>query len=228
MLGDGDFGSVSSAQQRAIGDTEEKAEDLLALIEDILEVARIEESAVSLSYSQIAPAALLAELLHEWSHRFQQEGTKAALNVDDDTPVFEADRALLKRVFSNLIQNAVTHSSSPIELTLSARNKMPDGILFTVTDNGPGIPPEYHEVIFRKFGQVAGPNAPRVRSSGLGLTFCKLVVDLHGGMIWVKSKEGEGSSFYIELPVRRGRPPATAANLTSGDRFVATGTQSAQ
>jgi two-component system sensor histidine kinase/response regulator len=228
MLGDGDFGSVSSAQQRAIGDTEEKAEDLLALIEDILEVARIEESAVSLSYSQIAPAALLAELLHEWSHRFQQEGTKAALNVDDDTPVFEADRALLKRVFSNLIQNAVTHSSSPIELTLSARNKMPDGILFTVTDNGPGIPPEYHEVIFRKFGQVAGPNAPRVRSSGLGLTFCKLVVDLHGGMIWVKSKEGEGSSFYIELPVRRGRPSATTANLTSGDRFAATGTPSAQ
>ncbi|MEP6905306.1 MAG: ATP-binding protein, partial [Gemmatimonadales bacterium] len=195
MLGDGDFGQLADRQRVAIGDAEGKAEDLLALIEDILEVARIEEAAVTLSYEPIAPAALLAELVHEWTHRFQQERTKASLNIDDDTPIFEADKALLKRVFSNLIQNAVTHASTPIELVLSAR-KTPDGVLFTVADNGSGIPPEYHEVIFRKFGQVVGPNAPRVRSSGLGLTFCKLVVDLHGGMIWVKSKEGEGSSFY--------------------------------
>ena len=199
MLGDGDFGLLADRQRVAVGDAEGKAEDLLALIEDILEVARIEEAAVTLSYEPIAPAALLAELVHEWTHRFQQEKTKASLNVDDDTPIFEADKALLKRVFANLIQNAVTHASTPIELVLSAR-KMPDGVLFTVADNGPGIPPEYHEVIFRKFGHVVGPNAPRVRSSGLGLTFCKLVVDLHGGMIWVKSKEGEGSSFYIQLP----------------------------
>lgn len=218
MLGDGDFGALGDPQRVAIGDAEGKAEDLLALIEDILEVARIEEAAISLSYSPIAPAAFLAELVHEWSHRFQQENTRASLNVDDETPIFEADKALIKRVFSNLIQNAVTHSSTPIDLTLGAR-KMPDGILFTVTDNGPGIPPEYHEVIFRKFGQVAGPNAPRVRSSGLGLTFCKLVVDLHGGMIWVKSREGEGSSFYVQLPVRPGgRAALELAESAGADR----------
>ncbi|MEO7501571.1 MAG: ATP-binding protein [Gemmatimonadaceae bacterium] len=218
MLGDGDFGPLSDSQRRAIGDTEEKSEDLLALIEDILEVARIEEAAISLSHTQIAPAALLAELLHEWSHRFLQEGTKASLSVDDDTPVFEADRALLKRVFWNLIQNAVTHSSIPITLLLSGR-KTPDGVLFTVSDNGPGIPPEYHEVIFRKFGQVAGSQAPRVRSSGLGLTFCKLVVDLHGGMIWVNSREGEGSSFYVQLPLKpAGRPDAPAPETSTVER----------
>ncbi len=218
MLGDGDFGPLSDSQRQAIGATEEKSEDLLALIEDILEVARIEEAAISLSYTQIAPAALFAELLHEWSHRFLQEGTKASLSVDDDTPVFEADKALLKRVFWNLIQNAVTHSSTPITLLLSAR-KTPDGVLFTVTDNGPGIPPEYHEVIFRKFGQVAGSQAPRVRSSGLGLTFCKLVVDLHGGMIWVNSREGEGSSFYVQLPLEpAGRPDAAMPDSSTVER----------
>jgi len=222
MLGDGDFGPLSDSQRQAIGDTEEKSEDLLALIEDILEVARIEEAAISLSYTQIAPAALLAELLHEWSHRFLQESTKASLSVDDDTPVFEADKALLKRVFWNLIHNAVTHSSTPITLLLSAR-KTPDGVLFTVADNGPGIPPEYHEVIFRKFGQVAGSQAPRVRSSGLGLTFCKLVVDLHGGMIWVKSREGEGSSFYVQLPLHPpARPDAAIPDPASADRPVTT------
>lgn len=206
MLGDGDFGGLSDPQKRAVGDAEEKAEDLLALIEDILEVARIEEATVSLSYSRIAPAALLAELVHEWSYRFQQERTNASVKVDDDAPVFEADKPLMKRVLSNLIQNAISHSASPIDLTLAAR-RTGDAILFTVTDNGPGIPPEYHELIFRKFGQVGGPNVPRVRSSGLGLTFCKLVVDLHGGMIWVKSREAEGSSFYVQLPLH---PPGSA------------------
>jgi two-component system, sensor histidine kinase and response regulator len=201
LLGDGDFGRLTEDQKRAVGDAEGKSEDLLTLIEDILEVARIEEAAVTIVREAIAPAALLSELYHEWQHRFQQEKTNAVVSVDDDTPVFHADKALLKRVFSNLIQNAVSHSSRPIDLAMSAK-KSGDSILFTFTDNGPGIPPEYHEVIFRKFGQVAGgASAPRVRSSGLGLTFCKLVVDLHSGMIWVRSKEGEGSTFFVQLPL---------------------------
>ena len=199
MLADGDFGQVTTPQKAAIGDAETKSEDLLALIDDILEVARIEEASISLTLAPMAPAALLAELVHEWGHRFQQEGTTASVSVADDAPVFSGDKGLIKRVFSNLIQNAVTHSSHPVHLELSARRAR-QGVLFTVTDNGPGIPPEYHDLIFRKFGQVEMPRSPRTRSSGLGLTFCKLVVERHGGRIWVKSSEGEGSSFYIELP----------------------------
>ena len=199
MLSDGDFGNVSTPQKAAIGDAESKSEDLLALIDDILEVARIEEANITLGLAPIAPGALLAELVHEWDHRFQQEQTTVAVSVADDAPIFSGDKGLIKRVFSNLIQNAVTHSSNAIHLELNAR-KAGLGVLFTVSDNGPGIPPEYHEVIFRKFGQVEMPRTPRTRSSGLGLTFCKLVVERHRGRIWVKSTEGKGSSFYIELP----------------------------
>ncbi|HZE09004.1 MAG TPA: ATP-binding protein [Gemmatimonadaceae bacterium] len=199
MLADGDFGSVTTTQKAAIGDAETKSEDLLALIDDILEVARIEEANISLTLAPMAPGALLAELVHEWSHRFTQERTTASVSVADDAPVFSGDKGLVKRVFSNLIQNAVTHSSHPVHLDLSARRAR-NGVLFTVSDNGPGIPPEYHDLIFRKFGQVEMPRSPRTRSSGLGLTFCKLVVERHRGRIWVKSEEGKGSSFYIELP----------------------------
>jgi two-component system, sensor histidine kinase and response regulator len=199
MLADGDFGQVSTSQKAAIGDAETKSEDLLGLIDDILEVARIEEANISLTLAPIAPGALLAELLHEWSHRFTQERTTASVSVADDAPVFTGDKGLIKRVFSNLIQNAVTHSSNPVHLELSARRAR-SGVLFTVSDNGPGIPPEYHDLIFRKFGQVEMPRSPRTRSSGLGLTFCKLVVERHRGRIWVRSEEGKGSSFYIELP----------------------------
>jgi two-component system sensor histidine kinase/response regulator len=199
MLSDGDFGQVSTSQKVAIGDVEAKSEDLLALIDDILEVARIEEANITLTLAPMAPGALIAELVHEWGHRFQQEQSTVSVSVADDAPVFKGDKGLIKRVFSNLIQNAVTHSANPVHLEFSAR-RAGHGVLFTVTDNGPGIPPEYHEIIFRKFGQVEVPRTPRTRSSGLGLTFCKLVVERHHGRIWVKSSEGKGSSFYIELP----------------------------
>lgn len=225
LLGDGSFGRLSDEQRRAVGDAEGKSEDLLALIEDILEVARIEEAAVTLSPEPIAPAALLSELMYEWGHRFQQEKTNASLKVDDDAPIFHADKALIKRVFSNLIQNAVTHSSSPIDLTISVRQSG-EAVLFTVGDNGPGIPPEYHEVIFRKFGQVGGSITPRVRSSGLGLTFCKLVVDLHGGMIWVNSKEGDGSQFFVQLPLRMPAGQTSADNSMSRVRIRGTSLES--
>src|SRR3712207_1309082 len=107
MLLDGDFGRLTDEQRKALGDAEAKAEDLLALIEDLLEVSRIEDTSVALDLEPIAPAALLAEIRHEWELRFQQEGAAATVEVADDAPVFEADKQLVKRVFGNLIQNAL-------------------------------------------------------------------------------------------------------------------------
>ena len=104
----------------------------------------------------------------------------------------------------------IRNTAHAVTLHLSAR-KEADGVLFTVADNGPGIPPEYHEIIFRKFEQVRTPNIPRVRSSGLGLAFCKLVVESHGGRIWVQSEgEGRGSAFHFALPVR---PPSSVVRV---------------
>ena len=200
MVMDGDYGPVGDEQRRALGDAEAKAEDLLALIEDLLEVARIEETTLSLDLVMIAPAAFLHEVVHEWALRFEQESAEASVEVADDAPVFRADRSMLKRVFGNLIQNALTHSANRVRLSLSARRESDDRILFTVADNGPGIPREYHEVIFHKFERVKMPQMPRTRSSGLGLAFCKLAVEAHGGRIWVQSEEGHGSSFHIALP----------------------------
>jgi two-component system, sensor histidine kinase and response regulator len=199
LLLDGDLGSLTDDQRAMVADADGKSQDLLRLIEDLLEIARIEEAALPLSLEPIVPSELLAEVLGEWAVRFQQDGATATVDVADDVVMFEADRGLLKRVFSNLVQNALTHSARAVTLHLMARRD-PSGILFTVADNGPGIPPQYHELIFRKFEQVRAPNAPRVRSSGLGLAFCRLVVEQHGGRIWVQSAEGQGSAFHILLP----------------------------
>src|SRR6478609_3846007 len=97
MLIDGDFGALTESQRKMLSDAEGKAEDLLALIGDLLEVSRIEEATMTLDLQPIAPAALLNEIVHEWSIRFQQERASALVDVADDSPVFEADKGLLKR-----------------------------------------------------------------------------------------------------------------------------------
>ncbi len=196
MLLDGDFGSLVQDQRKAVGDAEAKAEDLLGLINDVLEVSRIEEAELNLDLQPIAPAALLTEIEHEWEVRFQQERAEA--------------KELLKRVLNNLVQNAVTHSAQAVKIDFKARRDG-DGVLFTVADNGPGIPPQYHEVIFRKFERVKTQGVPRTRSSGLGLAFCKMVIDAHGGRIWVQSAEGQGSSFHFTLPLK---PPERVVRVS--------------
>jgi two-component system, sensor histidine kinase and response regulator len=212
MMIDGDFGPLTTNQRNALGDAESRAEDLLGLIEDLLEVARLEESRLALNLKPIAPAALLAEVRHEWEIRFQQERATAVVEANDDAPVIEADQTLLKRVFSNLVQNALSHSARAVTVTLGARREG-EGTLFTVADDGVGIPVEYHDIIFRKFEQVKTPHIPRVRSSGLGLAFCKLVVEAHGGRIWVKSGgDMVGSAFHFWLPIA---PPAASAPITA-------------
>jgi len=218
MLADGDLGPVGVSQQGALRDTENKAQELLHLIEDLLEVARIEETSISLDLEPLDPASLVHEIMNDWTLRLQQERASTVIEVGSDVPPFPGDRSLLKRVFGNLIQNSLIHSSTAVELRIFARTD-PRGVLFTVADNGPGIPPQYHEVIFHKFERVKTPNVPRVRSSGLGLAFCRLVVEAHGGRIWVQSAEGAGSAFHILMPVR---PPAGASARTSAGAGAAT------
>ena len=200
MLRDGDFGAIDERPARALSDVEGKAEDLLGLIHDLLDVSKVQEQPLVLSLEQIAPAALLAEVMFDWELRFRQEQTVARHEVADDAPVFRADKTLLKRVLTNLVQNAITHSPVPVTLTLAARRD-PAGIVLSVSDSGPGIPDEYQDLVFQKFEQVRAANAPRVRSSGLGLAFCRIAVESHGGRIWLRSKEGEGSTFHILLPL---------------------------
>jgi signal transduction histidine kinase len=200
MLLDGDFGALADGQRGAMAHAFGKAQDLLALIEDLLEIARIEDSRVPIQPVPIAPAALFADTVRDWQMRLRQDEATVQVDVAPDAPTFNADRGLLDRVLSNLLQNALVHSGRPVALRLAARSD-PNGVLLTVQDDGPGIAPEYQELIFRKFESLRAPHAPRVRSSGLGLTFCRLAVEAHGGRIWVQSQLGAGSAFHILLPL---------------------------
>jgi len=108
------------------------------------------------------------------------------------------DREVIRRVVTNLVSNAVKFTPSNGTVCVAVRTAG-SGARIEVTDAGPGIAPEYHESIFEKFGQVEPRSEGRVGSTGLGLTFCKLAVEAHGGRIGVESRPGEGSKFRVEI-----------------------------
>jgi two-component system sensor histidine kinase/response regulator len=210
MAVDGDFGPLSPEQSRLLADAHHRGGDALQLMEDLLELTHLEESRISLDLREMEAGALLEGVAEEWQVRVEQQG--AALSVDlDSTLPLRADEHLLRRVFSNLIGNALRHAGTGVQVRLSAAPAAgEEGVEFTVSDDGVGIPPAYHDVIFRKFASVrnTGPQA----SSGLGLTFCKLAVEAHGGRIWVESRAGAGSTFHLVIP----SPPVVEAGLASG------------
>ena len=199
MLRDGDFGAVSAEQDGALLDAQGKSADLLGLIDDLLEVARIEDASLVLQRSSLEPKPFLDTLAAEWALRARQDGATVVVSVPEPVPTLSVDVALVRRLFTNLMQNAIVHSPPGVRVTLSA-HRDGNGVRFAVTDTGVGIPEAYHDLIFRKFERVKLPSSPRVRGSGLGLSFCRLVAEAHGGRIWVQSTEGEGSSFHVVLP----------------------------
>jgi signal transduction histidine kinase len=208
MACDGDFGAVPERAREALAQAQGRGEELLALIDDLLEVARLEEGRLTLRPEPLEPARMLAELARDWEVRFAAGGVRADIDGAAGAPTFVGDRALLRRVFNNLLENALTHAapdpaspgSAPLAVRVSARRAADAGVLFTVADNGPGVPPEYQELIFRKFETVRLTGALRARGSGLGLAFCRMVVEAHGGRVWVQSAPGQGAAFHVLLP----------------------------
>lgn len=212
MVLDGDFGTVTDGQGSVLAHAYAKAEDLLTLIDDLLEISRMEGSSLNLARVRIEPRPFLEALLADWTLRLRQEHCTASLDIAPDTPDFEADRGLLTRVLSNLVQNAVVHAGRTVRIQIEAR-PVPMGIGITVRDNGPGIALQHQEMIFRKFESLQTTAASRVRGSGLGLTFCRLAVEAHGGRIWVESEAGNGSAFHVDLPLHapQSTPSSNAA-----------------
>lgn len=200
MTVEGDLGPLSERQRRLLSDAHQRGADMLQLIDNLLDLARLEDSRLRLQLRDLEVQRLLSEVATEWSVRTEQKGV--SLRVDPAPPIsIRADEHLLRRVFSNLIGNAVRHAGRGVRIHLFAAPDH-DDVRFTVADDGVGIPSEFHDVIFHKYGSAGPVEGP----SGLGLTFCKLAVEAHGGRIWVQSGEEGGSAFHFVLPVQQSAP----------------------
>ncbi|HEX6038000.1 response regulator [Longimicrobium sp.] len=205
---DGDAGPLSADQRRLLGDAQERGGDLLRMVDNLLDLSRLEESAVQLSPRDLDAARLLREVAGAWSVRAEREGARVAVEAPAGLSV-RADEGMVRRVLGNLIGNALRHGGAGVSVRLSAVPAEGDGVKFTVADNGPGIAEADHEFIFRKYGRRSTDSvgdlvegAAEGVGSGLGLTFCKLAVEAHGGRIWVQSRPGEGAAFHFVLPPR--------------------------
>ncbi len=126
-------------------------------------------------------------------------GQKLIVEIPEGPIPFRCDGDLVRRIVTNMLGNAVKFTHTGKEIRVTARI-VEERMWIEVTDQGTGIAPEYHDLIFEKFGQVDGDHRKEVPSTGLGLTFCRLAVEAHGGHIGLKSSPGEGSTFWFNLP----------------------------
>ena len=155
----------------------------------------------------ISPAALLAGAAAELSEVAQSHAQTLLCESLPDVPALHGDPRMLHRTLVNLIGNALKFTPHGGAITVSARGE-PGAVVFAVRDTGEGIPADAFARIFDKFGQVAHDQARY--STGLGLTFCRMAVEAHGGQIWVESELGQGSTFFFRIPLGLG--PHSAAS----------------
>jgi signal transduction histidine kinase len=181
------------------------AQTLLGLINTLLDISKMESGEMQIDLSpvrfrDVAEAAMVqvGPLAEDRSHEI-------ALDLDPGCQPVQADQEKLTRTVVNLLANAVKFAPPGGHVRLSSRCDQ-GGLTFAVSDDGPGIPPEYHQRIFDKFQQVESRKAGQQHSTGLGLTFCKMVAEAHGGRIWVESEAGKGSTFSVFIPARPSRP----------------------
>ena len=207
MAIEGDFGEIAPDLSHLLADGLQRGADALRLIEDLLELTRLEESHIRLNLQLLDSAEVLDAVASEWRVRAERSGAELRV-AGSEGMAFRADMSLLMRVFGNLVGNALNHAGRDVSIELSAEEGTGGGVHFAVRDDGSGIPPAYHDLIFRKFGNLQRTDGPR--SSGLGLTFCRLAVEAHGGRIWVESPEAGGSTFHFLLPAsgQAGEAPA--------------------
>ncbi|MGA8810764.1 MAG: response regulator [Thermoanaerobaculia bacterium] len=189
-------GTLSGTQQEIIAIAVGGGRTLLGMINDLLDVEKMESGSTQLQYDEITPAALIAGALAQVAFLAEESRTTLVTEVAADLPAFSGDVKKLSRTLVNLIGNAIKFTADGT-VTVSAQQDEPSVIRFAVHDTGEGIPFESFGRIFEKFGQL---DSRRV-GTGLGLAFCKLAVEAHGGTISVASTLGVGSTFSFTIPV---------------------------
>ncbi|MCC2669149.1 MAG: putative histidine kinase [Armatimonadetes bacterium] len=178
-------------------------ETLLGMINDLLDVSKMEDGSLRLMYSNPTPEGLIERVVRQIEPLCREKNLELRTEIQPKLPILTADDDKLRRVLVNLLGNAIKFTPPGGTVSIIARaGDCGDVVRFSIRDTGEGIPREAFGRIFEKFGQVETRNAGQRNSTGLGLTFCKMAVEAHGGTIWVESELGQGSKFSFTVPIR--------------------------
>ncbi|WP_052517934.1 PAS domain S-box protein [Archangium violaceum] len=166
------------------------------LIQDLLDVGRMEAGSLSLQRARVSPRRLLAEVLETQRPLASEQSLDLRLDVQGEPPELWGDRDRLAQVLENLIGNAIKFTPRGGHIRAGAGTRGGE-ILFWITDSGPGIPAEHLPHLFDRFWQA---NRTDKRGAGLGLTIARGIIDSHGGHIWAESRVGAGATFFFTVP----------------------------
>jgi two-component system, NtrC family, sensor kinase len=193
------FGEVNDKQEEYLADINSSADHLLALINDVLDLSKVEAGQIELEKAPFSLREALERGVAMVRERAIRNGVQLSFEPDPQVEMVEADERRIRQIVFNLLSNAVKFT--PERGRVDVRSAQQNGeVLVSVADTGPGIAPEDQERIFEEFQQT-GLGAEQREGTGLGLALSKSLVELHGGRIWVESELGRGSTFTFTLPV---------------------------
>lgn len=198
------LGQLSPQQEEMLQTARQDAERLLRILNDLLDLARLEEGAAELRKVAVHPAELLQAVATENADLITARQTKLTWHAQPHLPQVSIDQQRMRHVFGNLLTNAVKNSPAGGEIVMRAELTPEKEVRFAVTDQGPGIPEEYQTRIFDRFFRVPGTVKT---GAGLGLSIAREITVAHGGRIGVKSQPGQGSTFYVIL---KAGPPGSS------------------
>ena len=197
LLLEQNVGTVSPAQHELLETARDDADRLLRILDDLLDLSRLEGGATALNRTPEPADQLLTAMAAEIRPLIEAAHQRLAIAVTAGTPAVPVDRDRIRHVFINLLTNASKYSPPESEITLYAGPAADGFVKFGVRDSGPGIPPASVPYVFEKFYRVPGQNK---KGAGLGLAIAREIVVAHGGSIACSSEPGRGTDFYFLLP----------------------------
>jgi len=195
------FGEINEKQEDYLNDIHTSGRHLLALINDVLDLSKVEAGKMELEPSTFDAPAALGDAMTLIRERAGKHGIALGLEVAPDIGPIDADERKFKQILLNLLSNAVKFTPDGGRVDVRARRV--DGALeVAVRDTGIGIAPEDQQAVFEEFRQVGNHYTSKAEGTGLGLALTRRFVELHGGRIWLESAPGKGSTFFFTIPER--------------------------
>ena len=194
------FGEVNEKQAEYLDDILSSGNHLLSLINDVLDLSKVEAGQVELEVAAFSLRDALERGVVMVRERAIRDGVELAVSADPEVDIVEGDERRIRQVIFNLLSNAVKFTPAGGAVDVGAA-RVNGEVRVSFADTGPGIAAEDHERIFEEFQQTEHGVAER-EGTGLGLALSKRLVELHGGRIWVDSEPGRGSTFVFTLPAR--------------------------
>ena len=201
ILTSGKLREIEKKEKEYFEILEENIQRMGDLINDLLTVSRIETGRLPLKKEEISLEEITKKLIQKFKSYAEASHVKIELEVEKNLPKVPGDPLWIEQVVENLLDNAIRYTKGGGEVKIKIY-KDSKKIYFEIQDNGVGIPKEEQKFVFQKFFRAQNVLKYQTEGSGLGLHITKRILELMGGKIWFKSKEGEGTTFYFSLPIR--------------------------